>query len=77
MPITNRERIAKTDICDFLTELSYNLLPAACIMDGVKDEYVCHSKDIFNKEICHDCISKWLNEKIMSYNEGGEKHENI
>lgn len=77
MYITNRERIAKTDICDFLTELSYNLLPAACIMDSVKGEYNCPADDRFNKEICHDCISKWLNEKITPYNEGGERHEKI
>lgn len=77
MPITNRERIAKTDICDFLTEVSYNLLPEACIMDSVKGEYDCPAEYSFDKNICHDCISKWLNEKIMSYNEGGEKHEKV
>lgn len=77
MSITNRERIAKTDICDFLTELSYNLLPAACIMDSVKGEYVCPAEYCFNKEICHDCISRWLNEKITHYSEGGEKYEKV
>lgn len=77
MPISNRERIAKTDICDFLTELSYNLLPTACIMDSVKGEYDCPAEHGFDKNICHDCISRWLNEKITPYSEGGEKHEKI
>lgn len=77
MAITNREHIAKTDICDFLTELSYNLLPAACIMDSVKGEYDCPAEYSVDKNICHDCISRWLNEKITPYSEGGEKHEKV
>ena len=77
MNISNRDRLSKIDICDMLTEISFGLLPEACIMDSVKGEYDCPAEYRFDKNICHDCISKWLNEKITPYNEGGEKHEKV
>lgn len=61
----NRERIAKTDICDYLTDmnefLTDGILGADCIMLLLRKSHVVMCpNDTHN---CHACISAWLNEE--------------
>ena len=63
--MTNRERIAKTDICDYLTDMNEFLmdgsLGADCIMLLLrKNHIVTCPKGVRD---CHSCISAWLNEE--------------
>jgi hypothetical protein len=64
--MTNRERIAKTDICDYLTDMNEFLmdgsLGADCIMLLLrKNHIVMCPKGVHD---CHLCISVWLNEEV-------------
>jgi hypothetical protein len=63
--MTNRERISKTDICDYLTDTNEFLmdgsLGADCIMLLLrKNHIVVCPKGVRD---CHSCISVWLNEE--------------
>lgn len=63
--MTNRERIAKTDICDYLTDVNSFLMDGSCGCDCImlvlrKSGVVICPNDI---EDCHTCISAWLNEE--------------
>lgn len=63
--MTNRERIAKTDVCDYLTDMNSFLmdgsLGADCIMLLLrKNHVVMCPKGVHD---CHACISAWLNEE--------------
>lgn len=63
--MTNRERIAKTDICDYLTDMNEFLmdgsLGADCIMLLLRKSHVVMCPK--GVQDCHICISAWLNEE--------------
>ena len=61
----NRERIAKTDICDYLTDMNSFLMDgsfgADCIMLLLRKNHAVMCPKGFHG--CHACISAWLNEE--------------
>ena len=63
--MTNRERIAKTDICDYLTDMNdfimHDSLGCYCIMLVLRKRGVVICPDGIDD--CHSCISAWLNEE--------------
>lgn len=61
--MTNYEKLAKTNLYDWMCDLNWNLtyLCCGCIMEaiteGVKDSSECDMN-------CSQCISDWLSEEV-------------
>ena len=63
--MTNRKRIAKTDICDYLTDMNdfimHDSCGCYCVMLILRKQGAIICPD--DVEDCHACISAWLNEE--------------
>ena len=61
----NRDKILKTDICDFLDNLNDGLSERTeyCILDLLDPKQVIFDRCDKYSNGCHACISEWLNQK--------------